>query len=198
MASKTLLCLVLVVACAAGAGAQQQPTGAWASEASGAYYYYGAIVNDGTYAYLVAGYQTGAGNAGGAYRAIRRYDLTADTFTNLADVPVNMYLIGGAFYNGSIYTFGNGYAGSTSTYWYFPLQGMEQAAEQPRPATTAAGARPVMPWSQQALARAAAATGGSWRVESEGVRGGRFYVSFGTPVGQVDIFVEPLRAIGDL
>jgi len=102
--------------------------------------------------------------------------------------------LGGNQFN-TVTEFGNGYAGSTSTYWYFPLQECAQAErERPHSSTLSVnGARTPMPWSPQLLARATATTGGAWRVEGEGIRDGRFFVSFGTPVGQVDIVIEPLR-----
>jgi hypothetical protein len=112
---------VLVVACASGAWAQSptQPTGTWANEASGAYFYYGAIVNDGSYAYLVGGYQYGAGNASGdGYRVIRRYDTVNNAWLTLADLPTQIYLNGGAYYGGRIFTFGNGYYGNGAIYRY--------------------------------------------------------------------------------
>src|SRR5688572_32608176 len=121
MKSKAVLCLALVVACASVGWAQgaQQPTGTWANEASGAYFYYGAIVNDGTYAYLVGGYQTGAGNSSNdAYRVIRRYDTVNNAWTTWADLPTQTYLNGGAYYNGRIFTFGNGYYGNGNIYAY--------------------------------------------------------------------------------
>ena len=117
----SILSALLVVACASGAYAQspQQPTGTWANEASGAYFYYGSIVNDGTYAYLVGGYQTGAGNSSGdAYRVIRRYDLVNNAWLTLADIPTQLYLNGGAFYGGRIFTFGNGYYGNGAIFRY--------------------------------------------------------------------------------
>src|SRR5262245_51092519 len=107
MASRSLLCFVFVVTLASGAWAQQQPTGSWANEASGAYFYYGAIASDGTYAYLFGGYQYGAGNSSGdSYRVLRRYDLANNSFTNLADLPTQIYMNGGAYYNGALYSFG--------------------------------------------------------------------------------------------
>ena len=113
--------LAVVFAACGSAWAQSptQPTGTWANEASGAYFYYGAIVSDGTYAYLAGGYQSGAGNASGdAYRVIRRYDMVNNSWLTLADMPTQVYLNGGAYYNGSIYTFGNGYYGNGAIYQY--------------------------------------------------------------------------------
>src|SRR5262245_34109341 len=98
--SKSLVIVVTLAVVIAGSGAAlaqspQQPTGTWAAEASGGYFYYGAIVNDGTYAYLVGGYQTGAGNASGAaYRVIRRYDTVNNAWLTLADLPTPVYLNG--------------------------------------------------------------------------------------------------------
>ena len=122
--SKSLAVAVTLAAIFAGSSAAwaqspQNPTGTWAAEASGAYFYYGAIVNDGTYAYLVGGYQTGAGNASGdAYRVIRRYDTVNNVFTTLADMPTQIYLNGGAYYGGRIFTFGNGYYGNGAIFRY--------------------------------------------------------------------------------
>jgi len=113
--------LVILIVGASGAWAQgaQQPTGSWANEASGSYFYYGAIVNDGSYAYLVGGYQTGAGNSSGdAYRVIRRYDTVNNAWLTLADLPTQIYLNGGAYYDGRIFTFGNGYYGNGNIYAY--------------------------------------------------------------------------------
>jgi hypothetical protein len=121
MSLKSIVSAVLVLACASTAWAQspQQPTGAWAAEASGAYFYYGAIVNDGSYAYTVGGYQYGAGNSSGdAYRVIRRYDMVNNAWLTLADMPTQIYLNGGAHYGGRIYTFGNGYYGNGNIYRY--------------------------------------------------------------------------------
>jgi MYXO-CTERM domain-containing protein len=122
--SKSLAVAVTLAIAAAGSGSAwaqspQNPTGTWAAEASGAYFYYGAIVNDGTYAYLVGGYQSGASNASGdAYRVIRRYDTANNAWLTLADMPTQIYLNGGAYYGGRIYTFGNGYYGNGAIYRY--------------------------------------------------------------------------------
>jgi hypothetical protein len=119
MKSKWILSALFVLVGGASAFAQQQPTGSWAAETSGAYFYYGAIVNDGTYYYTIGGYQYGAGNASGdGYRANRRYDTVNNTWTTLADSITQVYLNGGAFYNGRIYTFGNGYYGNGAIYQY--------------------------------------------------------------------------------
>ena len=116
---KSLLSVVFVVACASGAWAQSQPTGSWANETSGAYFYYGACVTDGTYMYVYGGYQTGAGNASGdAYRVTRRYDVVNNTWSTLADMPTQCYLNCGAYYGGSLYSFGNGYYGNGAIYRY--------------------------------------------------------------------------------
>ena len=111
--------IVFAAAGVASAQSPQSPTGTWANEASGAYFYYGAIVNDGSYAYLVGGYQGGAGNASGdGYRVIRRYDTANNSWLTLADMPIQVYLNGGAYYNGNIYSFGNGYYGNGYIYRY--------------------------------------------------------------------------------
>src|SRR5262245_29321409 len=116
---KSLLTVCLVVACSSGAWAQVQPTGSWANETSGAYFYYGANVTDGTYMYVYGGYQTGAGNASGdAYRVTRRYDVVNNSWITLADLPTQVYLNCGAYYNGSLYSFGNGYYGNGAIYRY--------------------------------------------------------------------------------
>jgi len=111
--------IVFAAAGVASAQSPQSPTGTWANEASGAYFYYGAIVNDGSYAYLVGGYQGGAGNpSGDGYRVIRRYDTANNSWLTLADMPIQVYLNGGAYYSGNIYSFGNGYYGNGYIYRY--------------------------------------------------------------------------------
>src|SRR5262245_37945975 len=113
------LAILAVGAGSAWAQQPEQPTGSWANETSGAYFYYGAIATDGTYMYTFGGYQTGAGNSSGdAYRVCRRYDVVNNTWTTLADLPTQVYLNSGAFYNGSLYSFGNGYYGNGAIYRY--------------------------------------------------------------------------------
>ncbi len=110
----------LTIAAATPAFAQQQPTGAWAAE-SGAYFYYGAAANDGTYIYLFGGYQPSAGNpSGDAYRTTRRYDPVNNVYLTMADLPTQCYLNSGVYYslNGTayLYSFGNGYYGNGAVY----------------------------------------------------------------------------------
>jgi hypothetical protein len=63
--------------------AQQQPTGSWASETSGDYFYYGTSCTDGTYLYILGGYQ-GVGNSTPEYYArFRRYDPASNQWTNM-------------------------------------------------------------------------------------------------------------------
>ncbi|HZN62738.1 MAG TPA: kelch repeat-containing protein [Planctomycetota bacterium] len=100
--------------------AQQVPTGTWAAE-TGSYFYYGAAVTDGTYIYLFGGYQPSAGNTSGdAYRVTRRYDPVNNTYVTMGDMPTQIYLNSGVYYNlngaSYLYSFGNGYAGTGAIY----------------------------------------------------------------------------------
>jgi hypothetical protein len=113
---------IVVSALLSGAGAswaQQSPTGTWANESGGAYFYIGAAATEGTYEYVFGGYQSGANNpSGDAYRAMRRYDVVNNVWTTMADMPQACYYNSGAFYNGQIYSFGNAYYGTGAIYAY--------------------------------------------------------------------------------
>ena len=76
MGSNSILgvAVCMLVAGATNAMAQSQPTGSWAAEASGDYFYMGRGCSDGTYLYILGGYQ-GVGSTQAEYYArFRRYD----------------------------------------------------------------------------------------------------------------------------
>ena len=134
MASKlsTVLSLFIVLAGAGVASAQTQPTGSWAAEASGDYYYYGSACTDGTYMYITGGYQGVGSTTPEYYSRFRRYDPVNNAWTEMPRIAAGSatgsavwgYQYPGAVayhsYNGTnrIFKFGgyglNGTVGSTA------------------------------------------------------------------------------------
>jgi hypothetical protein len=84
--SKISSLAVALIATLSGAGtvwAQAQPTGSWASESSGDYFYYGTSCTDGTYLYILGGYQQIGNTTHEQYARFRRYDPVANAWTNM-------------------------------------------------------------------------------------------------------------------
>ncbi len=117
MRSKTsiMLCVLTILAAAATASAQspQEPTGSWANEASGQYFYMGGYAQDGTYLYIIGGYQYGVSQVYPWYYGhFRRYDPAGNTWTSLSDVRWGSYAYyavygnAGGYYDGNVYSFG--------------------------------------------------------------------------------------------
>ncbi|MDR0887237.1 MAG: hypothetical protein LBM97_00940, partial [Candidatus Nomurabacteria bacterium] len=67
-------------------------------------------VSDGTFAYILGGYNTTSYGQNSVYK----YDPSADTYTQLDDIPEARGFSGGGYYDGSIYYFG-GITNTTST-----------------------------------------------------------------------------------
>jgi len=111
MGSKTFaVCLAAVlVAAASTASAQspQQPTGSWANETSGNYFYMGASASDGTYLYFCGGYQYGVTYTYPYYyQQCTRYDPANNTWATLAQLPNPLYYCAGAYYGGRVFAIG--------------------------------------------------------------------------------------------
>jgi hypothetical protein len=68
---------------AAPALAQASPTGTWAAESSGDYFYYGTSCTDGTYMYVLGGYQQIGNTTHEQYARFRRYDPVANAWINM-------------------------------------------------------------------------------------------------------------------
>ena len=114
---------VILVAASLNANAQQEPTGSWSSEQSGSNFYYGGGATDGTYLYLIAGYQPGivSNQFPWYYNGFRRYDPAGDTWTTLT-APIlsgySQYALYGnaaAFNGGRLLSFGGYHYTPSST-----------------------------------------------------------------------------------
>jgi hypothetical protein len=117
-----LLSVVAIVAGASGAWAQTAPTGAWAAEQGNYNFYYGTMVSDGTYFYIIGGYQYGAVVNGvsittypSVYAQMLRYDPANNTWSPMPQIGTGSaagstiwghYYTQGAYYNGRIFLFG--------------------------------------------------------------------------------------------
>jgi MYXO-CTERM domain-containing protein len=122
MVSKVIFSAVLFVAGATGAWAQSQPTGSWSAEQGAYNFYYGTMVSDGTYFYIIGGYQYGSvvnGVTITSYPAVvaqmRRYDPANNTWTAMPQIAAGTangsalwghYYTQGAYYDGRILLFG--------------------------------------------------------------------------------------------
>jgi hypothetical protein len=98
---------MMVAAAGAPAWAQQQPSGSW--PAAGQYstgwgFTQGGSGSDGTYLYVFGG--------GEDPWSARRYDPVANTWEDLPSMPAPNQNFEVAHYNGSMYTFGNGWQGA--------------------------------------------------------------------------------------
>src|SRR5688572_11292804 len=80
------LSLSLVDAGPHDAAAQQQPTGTWAAETSSDYKYYGTCCTDGTYLYILGGYQGVGSTTPEYYARFRRYDPAGNSWTNMPQI----------------------------------------------------------------------------------------------------------------
>ena len=118
---------ILVFASAGVASAQVQPTGTWAAESGGDYLYSGFGATDGTYLYVVGGYQNSFSYPHEYYGRVRRYDPVANSWTNygMLSTGVNSGTCygtlyhAGDYYNGRIYIFGGlNYTGTIGTTTY--------------------------------------------------------------------------------
>ena len=117
MGSKALVSLTFVVACASGAWAQSVPTGSWANETGGYTFYYGGSASDGTYLYLLGGYQYGASYSYPYYyQQCMRYDPVNNVWSIMAQMPVPQYYCAGAYSGGRVFCFG-GYNPTTGQYY---------------------------------------------------------------------------------
>src|SRR6185503_6313100 len=104
-ASGVVLCLI--IAGSTSAFAQQQPTGTWANESSGQQFVYGGFASDGTYMYLLGGYQYGVSVSYPQYYSCTvRYDPVNNSWATMSFMPNPQYYNCGAYYNGMIYSFG--------------------------------------------------------------------------------------------
>ncbi|HEY3226021.1 MAG TPA: hypothetical protein VGK61_03375, partial [Planctomycetota bacterium] len=111
MGSKALVvCLVAVLiagASTASAQSPQQPTGSWANETSGQYFYMGGSASDGTYLYFFGGYQYGVSTTYPYYyQQCTRYDPVNNTWAVLSQLPNPLYYNAGAYYGGRVFAFG--------------------------------------------------------------------------------------------
>ena len=128
--NSVIVCLCIALASAAHAQ-PQEPTGSWsnnnpAGNSMPTGWQFSNTTNgmasDGTYLYCVGGYQyyyPDNYSWPGYYASTRRYDPANNTWTTRAQLPTAVY--GGncaAYYNGRIYSFGNGYYGSGAIYRY--------------------------------------------------------------------------------
>ena len=92
---------------AAAASAQDPPTGSWSAEAGGENFLQGGCTSDGTYLYLVGGYQFGSvSDFPDYYRRLRRYDPASNSWSDLASLPVAVFSNGAAYHGGRIFSFG--------------------------------------------------------------------------------------------
>ena len=127
--SSTLSAALVAVAILAGAipaAAQSQPTGSWANESTGENFYYGGSCTDGTYLYVVGGYQDSTITTVPQYMArFRRYDPVNNTWFEMpaiaAGTATGSALWGhiyntAAYHNGRIFIFGGyTYTGTVGT-----------------------------------------------------------------------------------
>jgi len=115
-----VLVAILVLAAVSPATAQQDPTGTWTSETSGATFQYGGSCTDGTYLYTVGGISDGS--APDAYRQLRRYNPENNQWETLAMMPntgsyTGAYYNAGAYSNGRVFSFGGYGFYFTNGYW---------------------------------------------------------------------------------
>src|SRR5688572_15615796 len=119
---RVFLSAIAIVAGASGAWAQTQPTGAWANEQGNYNFYYGTMVADGTYFYIIGGYQYGSvvnGVSITSYPAVVaqmwRYDPANNSWTAMPQIAAGTaagsalwghYYTQGAYYDGRILLFG--------------------------------------------------------------------------------------------
>jgi len=97
----------LLFAAAGTASAQDAPTGSWSPEADGDTFYLGGKATDGSYLYLVGGFQEGAvSNFPDVYQQLRRYDPANDSWTTMASMPFPVLYNAAAYHGGKIYSVG--------------------------------------------------------------------------------------------
>ncbi len=101
---------VLSLALAGPAWAQQAPTGSWEDETSGGTFYEGAAATDGTYMYLIGGYQYGTNPQNGFDWAVcTRYDPANNAWTTIAQMPYwHNWHNAAEYYDGRIFSLGHG------------------------------------------------------------------------------------------
>ena len=83
---RVALSLAVLVVGAGSAWAQTQPTGTWAAETTADYFYYGGSCTDGTYQYVVGGYQGVGSTTPELYGRFRRYDPANNQWTNMPQI----------------------------------------------------------------------------------------------------------------
>src|SRR5688572_21118793 len=121
-ALRSVVALAILVAGSGAAWAQTQPTGAWANETGNYNFYYGTMISDGTYFYVVGGYQYGAvvnGVSITSYPQVvaqcLRYDPVNNSWSAMPQIAAGTaagsalwghYYTQGAYYNGRLFLFG--------------------------------------------------------------------------------------------
>ncbi|HKR56044.1 MAG TPA: kelch repeat-containing protein, partial [Gemmatimonadales bacterium] len=110
--SAFVLAVIVVSAVAPSeASAQAQPTGSWSNEATGDYFYMGRGVTDGTYLYIIGGYQASGSTQAEYYARFRRYDPANNSWTNLPQIAAGTNTgdaIWGTQYHAAAYHSANG------------------------------------------------------------------------------------------
>lgn len=112
--ARSLFVGAALAAGAMSAQAQSQPTGSWPSADSydtGNGFTVGGSASDGTYLYVLGGYQQGT-------LTFRRYDPANDSWEDLESLPEDNAYFRAAYVDGHVYIIGNGYYGNGELYRY--------------------------------------------------------------------------------